>query len=384
MTLLDTALETVRGISEERYPIEALAVLAPTLPEPMRSELQTQALAAARNIYDPHQRHQSLMRLAANLAAPLINTLLAAVLELPWYKRSQALVSLAPRLSEAARSEAVATALADLREERFEPYPSQVLIALIPYLSDCRQLAEASAIVEKFSDPVARAVLTLHLPEPGSRKAAAAAVRLVRSLKDRRETQREARWSLLPHMPEPFRRKALAGALTVALRIVTTNSRDAALALLAPHLPERLLVKALSAVRVFDEHSQVTVLTALAPHLSAALLAEAVTVALEVDFESYRSRGLAALAPHLPQPLLARGPVGRGAHGDDQERANLLEAYSPVLASSDARRGAGRHSTHYESGESVPRPRGPRPLPRPLLEEALAIARISSRTTSNV
>ncbi|RMD64661.1 hypothetical protein D6833_04075, partial [Candidatus Parcubacteria bacterium] len=100
-SLLADALHAARGIEIESHRAEALAALAPHLPEEEWPQVLAQALAAARSIRNEDDRARALAALAPHLPESLLADALHAARSIrDEDDRARALAALAPHLAQ--------------------------------------------------------------------------------------------------------------------------------------------------------------------------------------------------------------------------------------------------------------------------------------------
>jgi hypothetical protein len=217
-------------IARDAHDIEdrakGIALLAPYLPE----ELLPEAFTVARTIGDGEPYDAAY--------------------------RTEALVALAPRLSDELQAELIA----EVQKWNifFFSYRSEVLVALIPHLSAhlySTMLAEARSIIQKVyaSEKMAHIYPEDQVPRV-----------LV---------------ALFPHLP----RELMPDVLATIEDIEAERSRGYALARIAPYLPEGLVPKALELVRPLKAVYRVAALTAFAERGFPGLLDEALRSAQQIQ-----------------------------------------------------------------------------------------------------
>jgi hypothetical protein len=138
--LLRQALEAARAIWDSGHRAEALAVLAPHLPEPLRDEALGQALEAVWATADSYTRAKALRVLAPHLPEPLRDAALGQALEAARAiehsgHRAEVLAGLAPHLPEPLRGEVVGQALEAARAIKYSHDRAWALAGLTPYLT---------------------------------------------------------------------------------------------------------------------------------------------------------------------------------------------------------------------------------------------------------
>jgi hypothetical protein len=279
-----------------------------------------QGLAYARQIPNDERRAQALVLLAPHLSEPLLQEALAAARAIVGQdRRVQALAGLAPYLSEPLRATVLQEALAEARAIAAKYRRVQALTDLVPRLSEPLRatvlqeaLAEARAIAVKYSRVQALTDLAPHLSEPLRATVLQEALAEARAIANA-DARTRALTDLAPHLPESLQVSVLQEALTAAWAIESEDARTRALALLAPHLSEPLRVmvlqEALTAARAIangdavGEYWRAQALAGLAPHLSEPLLQEALAAARTIKSDDARAQALAGLVPHLSEPL---------------------------------------------------------------------------------
>jgi len=389
--LLGDAVERARSARSNPERAATLAVLALHHPEPVRRELQGDALAFARAIPVHQGRAKALARLVGSLhgsdRSTVVDETLEALRGQP-YETAGILVQLAPHLSdpqfEAAlalvrtslepggRTEVLAAfwqhapshlkrsvllrRLAAARAEDHEPFRIEALATLLPLLSPAarmraaREALEAARSLESGTFRAGElAALAPHVPEALLSEAIEAAETIgdhgPRSLL----LLALARDVALPLEPEVLRE-----AIAVARERQNFRERVPILVALGPHLKPELLAEALEAVdaRLGDvgsdrvdhgvDSATAAVLAPLAPHLPDELLPEALDLARTIGYLAERAQALAALAPYLPAPLLhealaAAREIPPGAHSDGRQggwldhRVDALAGLAPHL-----------------------------------------------------
>jgi hypothetical protein len=326
-TLLDKALAAASMIQDERLRAQALATLGPHLPELLLAE----ALAATRTIESRRWQTEALTALAGRLPASLGVTVL-----------DEALAGTLAIQDERERAEALvvlarvlpgpllAPALEVVRAIRSEAWRTAALAALSPLLPSIL-LEDALAIACTIGDATwrARALRDLE-PQPCvslARQALAATL----SIADE-ASRAEELVALVELLPEEL----LADALAAARATADALARAEVLAGLAPRLPQSMPLEALAAVRLTGTGlERARLLAALARYLPEALragaLAEALSAIKVATDVSARAEALAVLAPHLPAPLLAEALEQASRFTDGHWRAATLEALAPWL-----------------------------------------------------
>jgi hypothetical protein len=110
--LLEQALTDASTLRSEGRRVEALAALAPQLPEPRRTAVLEEALTAAIAISSDYTREKALAELAPHLAGPLLEQAITAATNLTGeHSRAEILGALAPHLTEPRRTALLENAL---------------------------------------------------------------------------------------------------------------------------------------------------------------------------------------------------------------------------------------------------------------------------------
>ncbi len=246
-------LFSVHAISNDHARAEALSNLAPNLP----SALKADALAAARLITDDSARAHALSGLAPHLPDDLKAAALAAARAITDNSaRARALSGLVPYLPDDLKANAVRDALAaartrvlsDLvphlpngflkvaaRTQAGDCNRAEALVSLAPYLTDNLKavaLATARAITDDSARARALSGLASHLPDDLKAEALAVA----RAITDNSARVR-ALSGLVPYLPDDLKAEVVCEALAAARSIRTNVSRAFALSGLAPNLP---------------------------------------------------------------------------------------------------------------------------------------------------
>jgi len=351
-----------------------------------------QGLAYACQIPGLEQRVDALVRVAPHLTERLkgkaLREALAAAREIEGeWSRAKTLAGLAPHLPELLKGEALREALAVAREIEGGWQRAGALAGLVSRMAELGCPEEALAVAREIEDEYRRAKaltgLAPHLPEPLLRETLAVAREI------------ESGWQRAEALAGLVSRMAELGcpeeALAVAREIENRKWRAEALTGLAPHLPEPLkgetLQEALAAVReIEDEWRRVEALTGLVPPLAElGYPEEALAAAREIESGWQRAKALTGLVP----PLAELGyPEGALAVAREIEsgywRAGALAGLAPhlpELLKGEALREALAAAREIESEERRAKalaglaPHLPELLKGEALREALAAAR---------
>jgi hypothetical protein len=352
---VEQALPYIGQTPEIPQRVETLARVSVSLDDPQKAELLREALTAVRSADDPDRS-----RALAALAPYLPDRLLPEALEVAWalepVPRAWVFAALAPCLPVPQQNELLEETLSviapafperlladELRKVgalKDEWERGEGLATVGPVLSG-QLLTEALQLAREIGDPGARArglaALVPTLPEPEKSNVLEEALAAAGAAESA-EGDESALIALAPHRPKadaPFLH-GLEGTNAVFEDLL----RARLLAMLAPHLREPLLARALAAVSVLgNQRGRSEALSSLAPYLPQSLLAEALTTAMALSDEGKRANALAALVPHLPEPLAAEALEVARTLGVEGPRAAALAAVacaSPESAKSRA------------------------------------------------
>jgi len=409
------ALSVVRAIESASERAEALGALAPYLPGKLSEAALGEALDAVEMIEYEWMRASTLEELAPRLTKPLLHKALAIARKLSTRDTfsvfgnpcGSALAALAPHLAKTSHA-LPQKALAMAREIESKKGRADALIALAPYLSETERegvLLKALAAAREIEDKQwrANALIALALQLAGTKLAlpllreALAAAQDLPEQEEIYSPRANALACLAPHLPESLLEEALAAvreiknmwarvkafavlipytagvshtlllrealaaareindeswcsdalteltsclakaypeeALEVAREIPRSIDRAIALARLTPHLPKPLLREVLVAIREIENNDNRTVaLAGLSPYLPTRLLREALTIAQEIRDADDRVRALTALAHYLPKPLLEEALVAAQGIRKEWTRSRALARLVPRLA----------------------------------------------------
>jgi hypothetical protein len=361
MSLLREALAEAREVEGEvsytlefapppTTPAQAVAALAPSLPESLFDEALDIALVA-----DELQRAEAVVELAPHLPPALLDRALAAAWALDPVVQAEPLAALAARLSGPARASLVEEGLRawhrlDHRDEK----RGRLLQLLAPHLDEANYPPAPSVpeLLRFGSLPEVAVAVSLARSRSGSEgrklleEAEAALERKALEeldaarLKDDRDRGRLLA-SLAPHLPEA----ALRPALSLALELPGEWDRPDAVIALAPILPPPLALEALEHVRAMSHPDpRARCLAALVHRLPDAAkistLDELVEDARGIDTDDHvgmRADVLAAAAPHMTVHQLRRAVSVAEALEDGHERAQALAAIARLLPPADRR-----------------------------------------------
>jgi hypothetical protein len=320
---LEDALAAARAIPNwHGGPADALAGVAPHLPQPLRGEVLQEVLAKKRAIRDTDDRTLALVSLAPHLSKSLLKEALVAAREIRVEDdRAEALIGLVPYLPEPVKSKVSDKALAAARAIRLSEDRTKALATIASHLPEplrsqvLQEALAAAGAVEKAKNRVkVLAELVPHLPEPLRGEALRKSLAAAQAVENENEGTQviEVLACIVPHLPEPLREEALSTVLAAVKAVESDWKRELAWEEIlvelvsqlveANYSPERILV----AVRgIRDREKRATALAQLTPHLSEAereqALREALRGAGELEIERSRAEVLARLAPYLAQ-----------------------------------------------------------------------------------
>jgi hypothetical protein len=273
-----------------------------------RTEFLYSALEAAVAIQEYSERAQAVAKLAPHLPQELLGEALTAVetaIGHPDY--TAALAALAPRLPPELLDEAF-IAVKDMLY-LFESDRPSALATLIPFLPPQQQRTvlaealEAAKSIDLASDRVeALTKLVPLLSSEQTKPLVAEALEAAKSIDFRDESLgSQARADALAALSTCLPPELVGEAFTAAEAIPDHARRAVALAALAPSLPPELLSKALAdAIAINVDESKAIVLAALGPRLPSELLDEAIVAAKGLRYVDNLAKALAALAACLP------------------------------------------------------------------------------------
>jgi hypothetical protein len=394
--LVRRAVGMVPPEGEERA--RALAALASRLPEPERTRLAGEAIAAVRTLGDDDRvvvlgelvgrldgmprREAAELALETALRLPPIDRednspqvvgLLAAAPFLAGVALDRAveaamdvreigairtelvdlLVALAARLDGVRRRRVVETALELARMPRVEgtdegPWEVQPLAAVVPLLEGAQRAEVLRAALDR-----ALALLPLQrqneLVSPRGEALAMlapllsgelveAANRSAAGVEDG-ETRALALAALGSKLTGAVRTEVLAAAVAALREIGAAGIRQGALERLVPLLADELLEPALDAAVTIDEElHRGDALAAVNPRLSGPLAARAFDAVAAIEFEPARAKALTALVANLPEELLDRAFAVARAIDWEPGRTQAVAAIAARLPTTRRRR----------------------------------------------
>jgi hypothetical protein len=320
VSLFGKVLQLIRGIEPPSARLDPLRGVAPRIPGSLAEE--------ARDILRELPEGEKRARLEAQIAGRFPDELRQAALDEALslarrVKDAEALALVANHLQEPQRSELFREAVSRVRAARFpDTRLDQFAKLVLTAPAACRQemvtdvLAAASQTMSGNSLASAMSAIAPCLgPRMAEALAAIGAIARLPSSTDlttksnraieRSRAQRDAIEPLLPQLAE----QSMEDALALVMAVPDGSYRVGILAELIPRLPERLLDRALDAVRdLHREAFQPVALAAVASRLDdpkrGVLLREALETALSDRNSIFRDHLLIDMAPHLPPALL--------------------------------------------------------------------------------
>lgn len=343
----------------------AFTALLDELPEPHPDQLAIDALAAVAEVMADDDKATGLTWLVDYLPDSLLREAVSIGVAIQdEAQRARALIELIPRLPDAALP-AVLAAVPDIADGG---YRSQVVTALasrVPAAMIAEVAVAARAIPTDDDRAWALGIVAAHMPEPpaqlvGEALASARATtdpanrawvlaslagHLLRGERDellddalsaaRAATGEDRAWALAvvgEALPSSRRGSVLAEALRTALAFPPGPEQSACLAVLADHLPKRLVTRAASAaLAIPSEPDRARVLASYAPYLPDQLLEPALKAATEMSEEAQRGIVMRALAPYLPDRLLADALSAATSFSDAPERSWFIAVLAERL-----------------------------------------------------
>jgi hypothetical protein len=296
-------LTAARAIDAIWMRAEALAALAPLLPDDERSKLMEDVLATLAAEPSMPERDLILPKLVTHLPKELLG-----------------------------KAAGVAQRLDD-QDQR-----THALISLAVYLAKLGESQEALRIVNAIDSAEGQAVglveLVMHLPEPGRTDVRTRAKGAAQGLPSA-STQTRLLAELAKSSPLPERSTILSEALEAASQIEIDSDRDRAVASITPLLPESLVRKVTSSSWVGEYGGRA--LPCLAQRLGElGFPGEGLALALGMEDEAMRAKAIAALAPRLPETLMYEARAAVDAIGGEESHAIGLAALASALPAGDS------------------------------------------------
>jgi hypothetical protein len=277
---------------------DALARLAPHLPEAMRDVVTAALLETAHRLPTQEERAPALAKLARYLPESQSYSVTEEAIKTARAishsrTRAKTLQSLTPFLPETTRQEVAAEALNILRASRTDQ-------EIKGEIGTIRASKGAQLILKYLCE------LASELPKNWRTKVAAEAADLARSISDY-DAYTAALAGLVPNLDEKLRGRVAAEAIAASPFIGTNRTLINALDKLAPHLPEsvcsKLAKEAFSAFRAewHNNHDRIKTSLQLAPHLPEAQREDLVSEALALLPPGQRARMWGQLARCIPE-----------------------------------------------------------------------------------
>jgi hypothetical protein len=338
--LLREALDAARTIYDPLDRTETIEAIAAALPDPRTRSLVLQdALAAAFRLGDGEDRTRIVERLASSLQPADVLAIARRIVD-P-HARARALLDIAPRLGEE-RAVARAEALTAARRISDEPRRAPMLARVAAHLShderdEARREAVRLAVFSRASDrPWMLVDVAPHLPEPRRTRMLDLALRTRPHVLDR-SSRAELYARAAAEFRQPKRREsAAATAVAAALGITDDARRAQTLRRLVQRLtrvPEvGLAVRAAMNIRADSLKRDFVV--EVAAQLPESALADALVVVESIDHERERAAALVAVARRLPEPLLRDALDLTGTIRLPEARADVLVELAQRLPAS--------------------------------------------------
>jgi hypothetical protein len=268
---------------------KALARLASHQPQPIRGQVLQEALRLARESEFEHVRDEVMTAVApqlAELGCPGEALEVAQAIK----RRSEQTKPLTDVACQLAKVNLCQEALVAVRSIESEPDRARALVELAPYLEEVGVLEETLVTASEMGEWAQGQALAGLAPQQAKLGYPREALTLVRSIKDPRE-QAKALTGLAPNL---FEGALLQDALEIA--------KD---------LPER---------EGLDPGPRMEAIAGLAPHLRDELLVKALAIARRINDTDYEPRAMIGLVPYLQQPMRGqeiaalKGPLKESGH----------------------------------------------------------------------
>ncbi len=202
--------------------------------------------------------------------------------------------------------------------------PPKLIAVLIEknFWTVARGLAYSRQVQNLLQRVQALSKLTSYLPEIGSE-----ALEIASSITE--ESERAAAIAeLAPHLPENL----LFQALEIAKNITSQFYRDNAIKKIVPYLSENLLADNLKGKdKVKLANLAADSIAQLGPQMSEKKLSKALENALKITSEFHRNHAIEELAPYLPENLLANALEGARSIKDEFDRSETLKQLALYL-----------------------------------------------------
>jgi uncharacterized protein YeeX (DUF496 family) len=333
------ALEAARQIRDDHDREKALAGIAPYLSESMMKE----ALEAARQIRDGYCRAKALAGIAPYLSESMMKEALEAARQIHIEDyRANVLAGIACHLPESQKDEVIKEAIEVARQIRNDHDRANVLAGIALHLPESQKdeimkevLEAARQIRNDYSRANVLAGIALHLPESMMKEALETA-KQIRNDHDRAN----ALVGIAFHLPISQKDEVIKEALEAARQIRNDYDLANALARIAFHLPEsqkgEVIKEAIETARqIRNDHDRANVLAGIAFHLPESqkdeVMKEALEAARQIHIEYDRAKALAGIAPHLPESQKDEALEAARQIRDGYYRANALAGIASYM-----------------------------------------------------
>jgi hypothetical protein len=322
------------GIKDTELRAMTLTALIPHLPESERRPVVDEALVTARRV-EENEYQRKIAEARSSLGIKM---------EYGGYTRAEALMKLAPYVTDTEREAVLAEALDAVQDIAWVPKRNDVFFELARHLPDSllqKALVTAQAMEDKREQTARLMALAPHLSEPQRGQILNDLWRIAKAIEDC-ERKAALLFLLAPYLSDKEQNNVWSEAITAARAIGDKESRTLALSRLVPYLPKSLLREALAAARAIDDDTSVraTIFTAMLPYLSGAerdtAVQEAMSAveAMDAMHWVFRVKILPALTPHLSDRLLQKVLDIVWAMDEGTIQVEALLAIAPHLSGS--------------------------------------------------
>ncbi|MBN2390992.1 MAG: CHAT domain-containing protein [Anaerolineae bacterium] len=298
---LSESLKAIRAIEKEWKQIRILLILAPRL----TGDLLQEGLAMARAIKNEWGRAMILAKLAPEALDTnqiLNEALMIARMIKNEGRQVEILATVALQLAGMAQSQVLMEALQVMRTIENPYYRTEALVALAPLLTDdllMKALTTMLTITDEYRQAIVLAAFAWYFKDMSPNQILTEA--LLAAYKTRK--QKERAWALaelVPQLSGTNQIQALKEELLITQMIKDEWLQVKIMLALAPLLSGDLLGEVLRmALRIKRARSQVEVLMALIPQLTGDLLMEALAAIRALRWEEGRAKTLMALIPQI-------------------------------------------------------------------------------------
>ena len=322
-------LASIRLIVDPASRARELVGLAPSVQEPLRTDILQEALDTIPSLKYERDRLDTLVELSPGFTAGLLEQILEIVHAVEdEADRAGVLAELAPAL--AIVPELIEKALDIAREIEEEEYFVLALEGLVPYLN-LEQTQHILHLTRSMEDERYRAqafaALVPHLPASLLLDILAESQNMRVSI-----SQVHLLATLVNALPESARDEALQATLDLLSEIIDQEYRVDILLKLAPRLPAERLQHLLSEIQaLWDEGYRARALCDLLPALPEEQLPAFLASALSLKHEEQRVIVLLQALPRLPENLRAIVLENIPAIWDEGLRVKVLARLAPVL-----------------------------------------------------